>query len=211
MARAIRKDGIWHEIFGSFTAPKIVNDVLDELSYPANWPDLATAEERAEIGIADIVEPAPAGPGVRVIGQTIEGDEVPHRIWLTEPLPIGELRADALARIATRRWERQQTMLWNGNAVPSDDTTLGRIMATVKLAEIQGKASGDIVAHWKFAPGYLTPVTLAQAIDYGVSIGVHYQACFSREAELAGIVVAPGASAEAILAASDAPWEPDPA
>lgn len=205
MAFALQRDGAWSEIFGSFKVTRLVNGELDEVSYASNWPDLAPADERAEIGVFEIEEPGPPPAGFRVIGTAIEGDDRPRRVWLTEAIPVAELRTEAQIRLAARRWERQQTMLWNGSTVPADDTTLGRIMATVKLAEIQEKAPGDIVAHWKFAPGFLTPVTLAQAIDYGVSIGAHYQACFSWEAALAAIVIAPGASAEAILAAAEAP------
>lgn len=211
MAYAIRREGAWAEIFGGFKALIEVNGELDDVSFPANWLELVSEEERAAVGAFEIEEPEPAPASLRVIGSVIEGEDLPRRVWLTEAIPLGELRADALARIASRRWSRQQIMLWNGNAVPSDDTTLGRIMATVKLAEIQGKAPGDIVAQWKFAPGFQTPVTFAQAIDYGVTIGAHYQACYSREAELAAIVIAPGASAEAILAAAETEWEAPPA
>lgn len=119
---------------------------------------------------------------------------------------LTELRAQALARLAARRWQEQQTMDWNGQIVPSDDTTLTRIMATVKLAELQGKASGDVVARWKFGPGPLTAITLGQVIAYGIAIGANLQACFNREAELAELVLDAESDAEAILAAAEADW-----
>jgi hypothetical protein len=210
-------DGQWVEIGPEgFTAIVTVEDGVNEpyedlMQYPPNWVQAVAPEQRAALGIVEILEPEPAPAGVRVIGYVIEGEDLPRRKWLTEPIPLAELRAEALARLAMRRWERQQVMLWNGNPVPSDDATLGRILGAIKLAEFEGKVPDDVVAGWKFEPGYLTPVTLAQAIDYGVKIGAHIQACFNREAELAKIVIAPGASAAAILAASEAPWEADPA
>ncbi|MCZ4341509.1 DUF4376 domain-containing protein [Sphingomonadaceae bacterium G21617-S1] len=207
MAYALKRGDTWVEVAGGFKAMKLVNDVWDEVSLPSNWLELSTEEDRAELGLFEIEEPDHAPASVRVLGSVIEGDDRPQRVWQTEPIPLGDLRAQAVARIAARRWDRQQSMLWNGNTVPSDDTTLGRIMATVKLAELQGKEPGDVVAHWKFSPGALTPVTLAQAIGYGVAIGAHLQALFQREAELAAVVLAPGASADTIIAGAEAQWD----
>ncbi len=210
MAYAIKRDGEWIEITGGFKVARLVNDEMDDISYPGNWVDLATEEERAEIGVLEIVEPEPAPIGMRVIGTAIGGDEAPGRAWLTEAIPLDELRAQALATLAARRWVRQQTMDWNGQAVPSDDATLTRIMATVKLAELQARGPGDVVAKWKFGPGSLTPVTLAQVIAYGIAIGANLQACFDREAELAAVALDPANDAAAILAAAEAEWVVDP-
>lgn len=210
MAYAIRREDGWSEISGGFKAAMLVNDELDEVSFPGNWTELATAEEREAIGIFPIEEPGLVAPGVRVTGSTIEGDEAPRRVWQTEAIPLDDLRAAALARLAARRWVEQQTTVWNGQAMPSDDVTLGRIMATVKLAELQGKASGDVVAKWKFGPGPLTAITLGQVTAYGIAIGVHLQACFDREAELAAAVLDPAADAAAILAAAEADWTAAP-
>lgn len=124
MTYAIKKDGEWREIFGSFKAVVEVNGVPDELSFPSNWLDLSTEEERAAIGIIEIAEPEAAPAGERVIGDVIEVETVeaeievereidgktetvietvevdrPRRVWLTEAIRPDE----QLVAVRTRR------------------------------------------------------------------------------------------------------------
>lgn len=100
MSYAIKIDGIWSEIAGSFVATTIVNDEPDAVQFPANWPDLVSAEERATIGVVEIVEPGPQPLDVRVTGTAIEDVAgAPTRVWVTQPHDLDALAAELLAEL----------------------------------------------------------------------------------------------------------------
>jgi hypothetical protein len=100
MSYAIKSDGVWKEIVGSFSVPMMVNDKLDNVSHPANWPDLVSADDRVAAGVAEIVEPGPQPITARVVGtEVVDVAGVPTRQWVTEPLPLEELSAILLPRL----------------------------------------------------------------------------------------------------------------
>lgn len=97
MAWAIKRDGGLEELTGaSFRAMAMVNGELDELRFPGNWPDLATDDERAALGIVQIAEPEAPAANERVTGSTIDADG--KRILTIEPINAAEQMADVRAR-----------------------------------------------------------------------------------------------------------------
>ncbi|MFC0305288.1 DUF4376 domain-containing protein [Rhizorhabdus histidinilytica] len=114
----------WHEIDGSFT----IGEGLDMIQFAAGWPDQVTADMRAEVGLVEIVEPEAPAEHVRVLGSSLAGTSVPHRIWLTEPLPIEEARAIVWARAKDIRQRRAEggcaTMLGRVDTDPNSQSKI---------------------------------------------------------------------------------------
>jgi hypothetical protein len=72
--------GAWREIDGPF-------EIADG-AYPYNWPDLATDEELAALGIKPITEPGPPASGRVVTGSALtDVAGAPARSWITEAAP----------------------------------------------------------------------------------------------------------------------------
>ena len=96
MSYARRNDqGDWVEIIGGFT--------LGEVQYPAGWPALANAAERADIGLAEIVE-TPQSADLRVTGNALDDiDGVPTRRWIGDPMTAEEIRARDVPQAVTPR------------------------------------------------------------------------------------------------------------
>lgn len=110
MAYAFKTDDEWVEIDQPRDVPNptAATDGSTARIGPAQAESLP-AETRAALGLVEIVEPAAAAYGLRVIGSTLSGDDVPTRAWVTEAIPIEELKsvlkAAAQVEYDTRRQE----------------------------------------------------------------------------------------------------------
>lgn len=129
--------GAWTEIAGPFE--------IAGQGYPYNWPDLATEEERAALGIAAIAEPAAPDPGLVVTGSTIEdAGGVPTRVWVTETAPAASLVTQVNAE-RDRRIEGGFEL--NGKTFQtrqSDRENIATMGVQAQLAVLGGAAPGDL-------------------------------------------------------------------
>lgn len=119
MNYAIKIDGIWQQIYGSF--------VVSDVQYPANWIDNATVAEREELGVYPIEEAAPIPENVKFKGtELVDRNDLPvfenlieeytpieayeimwakakaireSEILLGAPTPIGIVNADLEAKV----------------------------------------------------------------------------------------------------------------
>ncbi len=118
MSYAIKLDGKWVEIAGRF----ISGGGEDAISHPDGWLDAATGEERAVIGVAEVVEASPPAPGLCVIGsRLVDQDGTPTRIYNTEPVttPVPQTvtpRQLRLALLGAGKLVQVQTLIDSGNA-----------------------------------------------------------------------------------------------
>src|SRR5438552_2312705 len=89
MAYAIKVGDSWQEITGAFT----IGEGDDAIQYPPTWPDMAEPDERAAVGILQIIEPDPAPADIIVTGSDLVGDDVPQRIWQTQAYSLEQAQA----------------------------------------------------------------------------------------------------------------------
>ena len=174
-------DGAWSLVDEAF----IAGEGDDAIQYPAGWLDGADDAQRAAVGAVAIVdEPDPATP---ISGREIvDVGGVPHRRAIA--VALEQLRADRLAALAATRWTQSQTVIWNGRTAPADDVTTGRIVAALMRAQLAGGAGFPI--RWKLGETDFVDLSVADLTAYGMAIGAHLQACFDREAMLAGSIAA---------------------
>jgi hypothetical protein len=158
------------------------------------WTDLAN--NPAGLTACDWVEaPAPAyDPDLQ---QLVWRDGA----WSVEDRPadalaaeLADLRRRRLADLAAIRWDRMQTMLVDGQAMPADDITIGRCTAAEAYARNKGLDLEE-PRNWKVADGVWTTLTTTAIVAYGLAIGDHMQGCYDRERALT----------EQLLAAPDKP------
>lgn len=186
MAYAIMAAGNWTEILGPFT----VGEGIDLLQYSADWPDRASADERAALGATEIVEDLqPAAYASIVDVALVDVDGMPRRRYVVEPLSLEDTRTARLADLAALRWAGQQTMAWADRQAPADDVTLGRIMAAYQRAQISGSDMTTTV-RWKFGAGDFADLSINDLVAYGVAIGTHMQGCYDHEADLSAQLLA---------------------
>ena len=70
-------EGGWIEIVGTAT--------ISGVNYPPSWFEAASPEDRATLGVAEIVEPSAPAAGLRATGSTISDvGGAPVRAWITE-------------------------------------------------------------------------------------------------------------------------------
>lgn len=199
MAYAIKRDGAWIELSGSFTA----GEGHASISYPDGWLENATPEQRAEIGAAEIVEEPPVATSLQLLGQeVVDVAGVPHRRWVTPP--AADVRVARRAELAAVRWNKQQTVKWQGRIAQADDTTLGRLMAAVLRAQLAQDPTFSI--RWKFGDDDFAALSIADVTSYGTAIGNHLQACYDREAQLATAIGAAGDAAAVAAIDLTAGW-----
>ena len=86
----------WVEITTAFT--------LDGLSYPANWPDLASAAQRNAAGVKAIVDDDTTPPTGKVFSafapDLVDVAGVPHRVAVFTDIPVPEIVSMMQAQLA---------------------------------------------------------------------------------------------------------------
>lgn len=133
-------------------------------------------------------EPAQAG-FIYVASETANRDDVwDGEAFSTPSADLATVKAAALAALADRRWRATQTFDYDGeSAVPADPAL--SVITSIAVVE-QIAPSGGAARTFKLKAGVFRSWTVAQIITYGMAIGVHVQACFDLEADLAGQIVA---------------------
>lgn len=176
---AIKNDEAWVELNGPF--------VKDGIQYPANWVELATTEERAAIGVAEVSPPDTVAPGLEITGREIaEVDGLPRLQFTTRPYPREIAEGIAWQRVK-HEFERRVRL---GAATPHgvfdmDDTARTNIGGAVQMAMILGD---DFAVDWTRHDN--TPVSLdaASMTTVGLAVGSAYTALNRRKQELRAIV-----------------------
>jgi hypothetical protein len=102
-------------------------------------------------------------------------------------LGLEECKALRLAALAALRWEKQQTMMFNGVEMPADVETMSLCTSAEAYAR-NADVDPDAPRNWKIGNGRWTTLSINEAIAYGIAIGTHIQACFDREKELTVLV-----------------------
>lgn len=130
--------------------------------------------------------------------------------WRIRPLDVDaaalqDLQTQLLADLATIRWTRQQTVLFNGQELPADDVTIGRCTAAEAYARNKG-LDFETPRNWKIADGVWTTLTTTQIIAYGIAIGDHMQACFDQEKLLSDQIMASPTAQAARMIDLNAGW-----
>jgi hypothetical protein len=114
--------------------------------------------------------------------------------WLVTPLSADALasnfeaaKSTKMAALEAARWQRQQTLTWNGRTVPGDDATIGRITGAILRYQLTTDASS---INWKFGPADFASLDSEAVVAYGIAIAAHLQACFDLEDTLSAAIMA---------------------
>jgi hypothetical protein len=173
MAYAIRRSGGWEEIVGPFE--------IDDVQYPANWPDCADEDERAALGILPIAEAAAAPADAKAIGLGLGGTEAPVREWITEPHPLEDARKIVWERVK----ELRNACMAGGCSTPlgrmdSDQDSQRKLNGAVTNALIAQLASMPFFIDWTMADDSVVTHDGPQIIAAGTAVAQHFAACQSR-------------------------------
>lgn len=177
MPFALREAGTWTEVAGPF--------VVADVQYPANWPDLASAEERGSLGLFEIQEAGEEPAGCQVLGMALVGRDTPRWEWVCVPLPLGELRA--------QRWEAAKAVreaISNGTCptplgvVNCDPAARLNIAGAVQMAQIAQQQGVPFTIDWTMADDSSVTHDGPQMIAMGVAAGGFYAACHTRSQQI---------------------------
>lgn len=110
---AIKKDGTWSEIREAFYADQLIDQAgeggevtptVDSVLYSADAPGLMSAEQRAELAIAEILPASGQAAWTARTGislQDVAG--VPHEVIETRAMTLAEVKTELNARINAHR------------------------------------------------------------------------------------------------------------
>lgn len=191
MSYALKVPGGWQEMSGPFT--------IAGIQYPANWPALATAEERAALGISEVAESAPQPESGRVVGSQITGDDVATRIWVVEDYSLAELKEQRKAAAEVYRDQRINGGCTTPYApVDTDPVSRANINGSVSMASILGPAFS---ARWRRADNSYVQLDATAMIAIGLAAGQFVAACYEASFAIKDAIDA--ASDAAAIAAID--------
>ena len=108
-------------------------------------------------------------------------------------VPIERARAGKLDALAALRWEKTQTMTYDGVVTPSSDVAVAYLTGAV--VAIQTRVPPPTV-NWKLGPGEFRTWDLAALVAFGQAMRDHIQACFDNEQTLATAIAVAQTSAE---------------
>jgi hypothetical protein len=177
MAYAVKQGSTWIEIDGSF----IVGEGDDAIQYPPNWPELATNEERAHLGIVAIEEPESPPSDSTVLGSTLTGDDAPTRVWTIQEPDLSDCKAIYKARAEAIR----DAKVNGGCMTPSGrvDTTLESRMNISGSVQMAGLLGAGFNAQWRREDNTYATLNAAAMAAVGLAAGTHvatcYNACFA--------------------------------
>lgn len=154
------------------------------------WTNLAENEDgRIACGWSE----APAMPVIDPSLQRVEWQDGSWRVLDRDPAELAaeleELRAQRIADLAAERFARQLVLAWNGQPMPADDVTIGRISAKIAIMDKRGADPAETFT-WKPASATFVQISYAQLVDYGDAIDQHVQACFDQEEALCAQLLA---------------------
>lgn len=112
--------------------------------------------------------------------------------YVAARIPLDEARKTRLLDLAQIRWEKTQTMVYDGVTTPASPAISALTGAVVA---IQSRVPPPTV-RWKLAPGEWREYDIAGLIALGTAMREHIQACFDREAELDALIQGAATSKE---------------
>ncbi|WP_454914973.1 DUF4376 domain-containing protein [Xanthobacter sediminis] len=115
------------------------------------------------------------------------------------------VRADALTRLADRRWRAETGgIVVGGLPLPTDE----RAQLKITGAAVAAERDPEMSITWKCDGGAWATLTAAQVLALADAVRAHVQACFDREATLAGAITA-AETVEAVAAIDiESGWPP---
>lgn len=105
-----------------------------------------------------------------------------------EPETLEAARTRRTAELAAVRWERTQTMDYDGVPDAYADSAIAVVTATVVAAQTMQQP--ELTLDWKLSAGEWREWGLPDLIAYGQAIHAHIQTCFSRERALLAQIAA---------------------
>lgn len=144
------------------------------------WPSWSGVES-VGLTFADQAE-ALALMGGEIVVPELEPEEAE-----VTPEQLAAMKADLLARLATRRWERTLVMDFDGETDVPAEPARSVVTSLVVAAQVAPYAEPRA---FKLKPGVWRQWLPADLVGYGMAIGAHVQGCFEREAALAAEAVA---------------------
>lgn len=177
----------------------------DGIMHPANWLDCWSAEDIAEKGLLEIVEPEPVANHFRRISTALQVEDGQIvRVATDEAVPLSELKAVKLQAVRDRRWIAENAgVTVNGASIRTDERTQAKVSGALQLMALNPSIES---LDWEAQPGVFVALDQAQLEAVGLAIGAHVQNCFSRSRELCEAVMA-AANAAALAAIDiDADW-----
>jgi hypothetical protein len=163
---------------------------------------LWTEADRNAVGVFTVVEPSPSEPGTRIVSSSIQmQDGQCVRVVVHEDIQLDDLKAEALARLADKRWRETQTFTYLDETDVPADPAVNIVNSTLSVRDRSGMPAEETQT-WKLkSPAGFRSWNYGDILAYGFAIAAHIQACFEREEALAGAVL--GASDYAGLTAID--------
>lgn len=105
-----------------------------------------------------------------------------------EPETLESARTRRTAELAALRWERTQTMVYDGVPDAYADSAIAVVTATVVAAQTMQQP--ELTLDWNLSPTAWREWGLNDLIAYGQAIHAHIQTCFSRERALLAQIAA---------------------
>lgn len=142
--------------------------------------------------------PAPRDPGsgLITIGDVQYPNNWPHddlvALGLTwaEPEPVVPDLESCLARLASVRWQKTQTMpSYDGAVDVPADTARSVVTSKILASQFMAEEEKTIKASFKLKPGEWRMWDLYDLVAYGLAIGAYMQACFDQELALAQLLI----------------------
>lgn len=170
MAFAQRVGGLWQEIVGPFS--------VGDIQYPANWPELASADELQAAGLFEVEEAGPVPANCQVLGQLLAGDDTPRREWITEPWSIEQRRVARKTAAAAIRQSIEdglcQTPL---GIIQTPEKSRINILGLVAQAERARAGGAPFSQPFRMADNSMMPHNAVEMIALGDAVADRMKAC----------------------------------
>ncbi len=118
-----------------------------------------------------------------------------YEAWLTaggtpievdEPPPLPKLKADRRKVLADIRWNKSQTLTYDGVAAPADGAMSA--LTAVVVAVQAGLIPANAAITWKLADNEFRDWSAQDLLAYGAAVQAHIQECFVREAAFCALI-----------------------
>jgi hypothetical protein len=175
MAYALMVAGEWQQLAGPF----VVGEGEDAIQYCADWPNRATAEERAALGVAEIAEAGEQPEDVRVIDiELIDVDGVPTRTWVTEPFTLEDAQTICWARAQVYREQQKESGCNTASGRVQTNADSQRIISgAVQAADLSKRYGQPFSMNFTMADNSVVALTADEMIALGLAVAARISAC----------------------------------
>jgi hypothetical protein len=164
----------------------------DPVPLPLNWEHVSSLDalepkDLAKLGWKPAVDQPPDFDPeweiCRRTGWTVKSDKVVAE-YVIEPISLDQIKAAARARAALRRWQAEI----DGIEVMGVRVDTGReSQAMLAGANLLATMYPDMTIDWKTDDGWVQ-LSAAQIIGLSSAVGLHVQACFTRERMISELI-----------------------